>query len=168
MFHNDIKQFETFIGHVKVEGGFNNSLEGNYYYKELKRDNCKKVLKIFTACWNTNNSWTGPEDYKNVAIGKGKVTGHVWGDRAQIRARILDILVRAHTKMRTIQLNSSFTWIQNYPMRGVGIDLFDVIDSDGTFYRIDRSLPLGANPISIIRQDGSGRMLTHRNVTLHR
>ena len=161
-YHSDIKLFNQF--RAKVESGqFNQALVGKYYYRKLPTQSCETKLKIFTVCWNSYSSWGATNSYLVHNVTADGVTGHEWGTLPAINVKLNEILKRVSDRMAAMGANVPFS---SYFV-GIGDKVFDVVDTDGTLYRINRDLPLGANPLGRIDPQGGGFVMTHRSTILY-
>ena len=161
--HSDIKLFNQFRGKVEA-GQFNQALVGKYYYRKLPTKSCETKLKIFTVCWNSYSSWGATNSYLVHNVTADGVTGHEWGTLPAINVKLNEILKRVSDRMAAMGPNIAFS---SYFV-GVGDKLFDVRDTDGTLYRINRDLPLGANPSGRIDPGGGGFFMTHRSSVFYK
>lgn len=159
-YHSSMELFLRFKEKVK-NSEFNNKDIGNYSYRILPEKSCKTVLKIFTACYNSYNTWGGA-NMVTYSVTPNGVTNHPWGTLPAINVKLNEILGRV---LDRISDDGAGINLSNYFV-GVGDREFDVKDNDGTVYRISRSRPLGANPIMKLKSDGSGHILTFWPVPL--
>ena len=160
VYHSNMELFLKFKEKVK-NSEFNNKVIGDYSYRVLPEKSCKTVLKIFTACYNSYNTWGGG-NMVTYRVAEDGVSGHPWGTLPAINTKLNEILGRVLDRISDagpgINLSNHFV--------GYGDNEFDVKDNDGTVYRISRSLPLGANPKMKLKPDGGGHILTFWPVPL--
>ena len=153
--HSDMSLFLKFKEKVK-NGDFNNTIVGDYSYRILSENSCKTVFKIFTACSNSFSTWKEKEMLIS-SVTEGGVTGHPWGTLPAINVKLNQLLGRVIDRVSGAGPGVFFP---NHFV-GYGDLTFDVIDNDGTVYRISRLIPLGANPLMVLKRNGGGRILTY-------